>query len=322
MRRIVLLLRQDFFPNPGSGDESWCATDDPPSPRDRAPGRIPAPRISTFWGVFTSKKCSHPAAIPAYAGQVSTSSPLLYALVTGASRGIGRAIARELAARGCRVAGHYQKNPAAAAETLGLLAGEGHALFSADLAAPAEVDRLWREVTAAFGRVDILVNNAGIYTEHAPLVTSTEGWQNEWRQTLAVNLHAPAQLCHLAANAMVAAGGGRIVNISSRGAYRGEPRAPAYGASKAGLNSLSQSLAVALAPRGVAVFGLAPGWVATDMAADYLEGPCAAEILEQHPLGRVATVEEIARAAVYCALDAPMAMTGAIVDVNGASYLR
>jgi 3-oxoacyl-[acyl-carrier protein] reductase len=112
------------------------------------------------------------------------------------------------------------------------------------------------------------------------------------------------------------------VNISSRGAFRGEPDAPAYGASKAGLNSLSQSLAKALAPRGVYVFCLAPGWVETDMAAEFLAGPGGADILAQHPLGRVTSPDEVARAAVFCALDAPAAMTGAILDLNGASYLR
>ena len=121
---------------------------------------------------------------------------------------------------------------------------------------------------------------------------------------------------------MAHAGGGRIVNISSRGAFRGEPNAPAYGASKAGLNSLSQSLAQKLAPQGVYIFCLAPGWVETDMAAEFINGPRAAEILSQHPLGRVATPEEIARTAVFCALDAPATMTGCIIDVNGASYLR
>lgn len=117
-------------------------------------------------------------------------------------------------------------------------------------------------------------------------------------------------------------GRGRIVNISSRGAFRGEPEAPAYGASKAALNALSQSLAKAFAPLGVYVFCLAPGWVETEMAADHLRGPGGADILAQHPLGRVTKPEEVARAAVFCALDAPPAMTGAILDVNGASYLR
>ena len=244
------------------------------------------------------------------------------ALVTGASRGIGRAIAEQLAARGCRVAVHFHKNRAAAEDVVASLAGEGHGLFAADMAVAAAVENLWRDATAAFGRIDIVVNNAGTFGDHAPLATGYPEWQRAWQRTLAINLFGPANLCHLAANAMAAAGGGRIVNISSRGAFRGEPHAPAYGASKAGLNSLSQSLALALAPRGVHVFCLAPGWVDTDMAAESLHGARAAEIHAQHPLGRVATAEEIARTAVFCALDAPATMTGCIIDVNGASYLR
>lgn len=251
-----------------------------------------------------------------------TTSTRLNALVTGASRGIGRAIAEALATRGCRVAVHFQRNRAAADATLAALPGDGHALFPADLADAQAVARLWRDVTTAFGRVEIVVNNAGTFGDHAPLETDFITWQREWQRTLATNLLGPANLCHFAAKAMVAAGGGRIVNISSRGAFRGEPRAPAYGASKAGLNSLSQSLALALAPKGVYVFCLAPGWVDTDMAADYLTGPRAEEVRAQHPLGRVATAEEIARTAAFCALDAPPTMTGCIIDVNGASYLR
>jgi 3-oxoacyl-[acyl-carrier protein] reductase len=250
------------------------------------------------------------------------------ALVTGASRGIGRAIAQALAARGCRVAVHYHSQRAAAVETLRSLAKGDHAAFAADLGNAEDAARLWADVTKAFGRVDILVNNAGTYSDHAPLATDYRAWQDAWRQTLGANLFGPANLCHLAANAMAAApargdfGRGRIVNISSRGAFRGEPDAPAYGASKAGLNALSQSLAKALAPNAVYVYCIAPGWVETDMAADYLSGPRGAEILAQHPLGRVATAEEIARTAAFCALDAPATMTASIIDVNGASYLR
>lgn len=244
------------------------------------------------------------------------------ALVTGASRGIGRAIARQLAARGVRVAVHYHENRAAADSALAELSGAGHAAFAADLSAPAAVETLWRDVTYAFDRVDVLVNNAGIYEYHPPLETSYAEWQASWQRTIAANLFGPANLSHLAANAMAAAGGGRIVNISSRGAFRGEPNAPAYGAAKAGLNALSQSLAQKLAPHHVHVYCLAPGWVETDMAAPHIHGPRAAEILAQHPLGRVATPDEIAATAVFCALDAPAAMTGSIVDINGASYLR
>lgn len=244
------------------------------------------------------------------------------ALVTGASRGIGRAIAERLALRGCRVAVHYQKNRAAAEEVLAALPGAGHAVFAADLASPEEVERLWTEVMAAFGRIDVVVNNAGIYEEHPLTETTYPEWQQAWRRTLETNLLGPANLCHCAANAMRIAGGGRVVNISSRGAFRGEPTAPAYGASKAGLNALSQSLAWALAAQGVYFYVVAPGWVETDMATAHLAGPHGQAVLAQHPLGRVATPEEIATTAVFCALDAPPAMTGSVIDVNGASYLR
>jgi NAD(P)-dependent dehydrogenase (short-subunit alcohol dehydrogenase family) len=251
------------------------------------------------------------------------------ALVTGASRGIGRAIAVALAARGVRIAVHYHKNDAAAAETSRRLAGHGHLPCAADLSDAAAAARLWNEVAAAFGRIDILVNNAGLFIDHPPLTTDYAAWVDVWRITLAANLIGPANLSVLAAQTMVAQppgdesfGRGRIVNISSRGAFRGEPDAPAYGASKAGLNALSQSMAKALAPRSVYVYCLAPGFVETDMAALALEGPEGAAILAQHPLGRVSRPEEVARSAVFCALDAPAAMTGSIIDVNGASYLR
>jgi NAD(P)-dependent dehydrogenase (short-subunit alcohol dehydrogenase family) len=244
------------------------------------------------------------------------------ALVTGASRGIGREIALQLAARGARVGINYRENKTAAEEVLASLAGKGHAVFQADMGDPQAVARLWRESSAHFGAIDIVVNNAAVYREHPPLATDHAAWREAWEWTLAANLHGPANLSHLAGRAMASARGGRIVNISSRGAFRGEPEAPAYGASKAGLNALSQSLAKALAPNGVFVFCIAPGWVDTEMAAEFLSGPRSGEILAQHPLGRVAAASEVARAAVFCALDAPAAMTGSVIDVNGASYLR
>lgn len=261
------------------------------------------------------------------------------ALVTGASRGIGRSIAAALAARGVRVGLHYHMNRAAAEEARAALAGDGHVILRADLVDPVATRRLWQEAITAFGRIDVLVNNAGLFVDHPPLSTQLEAWQEAWRVTLAMNLSAPANLSLLAAQSMLAQtagtrsdgvestgpaafGRGRIVNISSRGAFRGEPDAPAYGASKAGLNALSQSLAKALAPQGVYVYCLAPGFVDTEMAAPALAGPGGAEILTQHPLGRIALPEEVANAAVFCSLDAPAAMTGSIIDLNGASYLR
>jgi NAD(P)-dependent dehydrogenase (short-subunit alcohol dehydrogenase family) len=250
--------------------------------------------------------------------------------VTGASRGIGRVIALQLAQRGVRVALHYRNNREAAAASLGSLPGAGHASFDADLSDPTEASLLWQRVTDSLGAVDILINNAGLYVFHPPLKTAYDNWQSAWQLTLATNLAAPANLSLLAAQSMAARaplqsrefGRGRIVNISSRGAFRGEPDAPAYAASKAGLNALSQSLAKALAPHAVYVYCVAPGWVETDMATSHLGGPEGPAILAQHPLGRVSRSDEIANTAVYCALDAPAAMTGCVIDVNGASYLR
>ena len=257
-------------------------------------------------------------------------SPPLTALVTGASRGIGAAIATALAGRGVRVALHYHTNRAAGAAVLARLPGDGHALFGADLGDGAATEALWREVAGRLGAVDILVNNAGVYLEHAPLSTDYAAWQLAWQRTLATNLLGPANLSLLAAQAMsarvqavdTAFGRGRIVNVSSRGAFRGEPGAPGYGASKAGLNALGQSLARALASREVYVYSIAPGWVETEMAAAHLAGPEGPSILAQHPLGRVNRLDEVAGAVAYCALDAPAAMTGGVIDVNGASYLR
>jgi 3-oxoacyl-[acyl-carrier protein] reductase len=257
-----------------------------------------------------------------------TESSPLHALVTGASRGIGRAIAQRLASRGVRVAVHFARNELAAKEVVAALPGSGHRAFQADLEQPTAAEDLWQKAEAASGRIDLLINNAGIYAEHPPLTTDAAAWQDAWRRTLATNLVGPAMLCHSAARSFTSRsprgewGRGRIVSISSRGAFRGEPDAAAYGASKAGLNSLSQSLAKALAPEAIFVFCLAPGWVETDMAAEFLSGPQGASIRDQHPLGRVTSADEVARAAEFCALDAPAAMTGAILDVNGASYLR
>ena len=180
-------------------------------------------------------------------------------LVTGASRGIGRSIAEAFARQGARIALHYNASQALATRVLNGLPGVGHCAYQADLADAAQCQRLVEAVHAHMGRIDVLVNNAGIW-EPLPFDSfDYETWQATWRRTLGVNLVGPANLSFLAARAMAACGGGRIVNVSSRGAFRGEPQAPAYGASKAGLNALGQSLAVALAPMGVFVATVAPG---------------------------------------------------------------
>ena len=240
-------------------------------------------------------------------------------LVTGAARGIGRATAQAFAAAGARVAGHQRKPGDLAVRGL---PGDGHRSFAAELADARQCERLVQEVAAHYGRIDVLVNNAGIYHLHPLEGLSYAAWQSAWSETLSVNLVAPANLAFLVARVMQAQRGGKIINVSSRGAFRGEPDAVAYGASKAGLNQMSQSLAQALAPHNIFVGAVAPGFVATDMAAEILDGPAGDGIRSQSPLNRVATPEEVAQAILRLAADGMMIATGCILDLNGASYLR
>ncbi len=240
--------------------------------------------------------------------------------MTGASRGIGRAVAAAFAAQGDRVAVHHRDSAAEAHGLLGELPGEGHAVVRADLADPGEVRDMVDAAADALGRIDVLVNNAGVFFSHPVTEVSYEEWQDAWRRTLAVNLLGAANVTYCALRHMPA--GGRVVNVSSRGAYRGEPDSPAYGASKAGLNALGQSLAVALAPHGIAVASVAPGFVETDMTNEHLKAPRGDAIRAQSPFGRVARAEEIAAAVVFLASPQAEWASGAVLDLNGASYLR
>ena len=202
-------------------------------------------------------------------------------LVTGGSRGIGRAIAQQFAARGARVAIHYNRNVPAAEDTLSTLPGSGHFLVQANMADAQAMQDMVTAVVGQTGRLDILVNNAGIYDDHPLAEVSYDEWQASWQEILAVNLVGPANLAYCAARQMMVQGSGRIVNVSSRGAFRGEPTSPAYGASKAGLNSMSQSLAKYLAPYNIFVGVVAPGWVETDMAAEHLASEAGEAIRNQ-----------------------------------------
>ncbi len=245
-----------------------------------------------------------------------------FVLVTGGSRGIGRAVAMAFASRGACVAVNYRSNKKAADDTVNSLPGGSHFAIQADIAKPDEAERLIREVTGKFGKLDIVVNNAGVFYSHPLDEVSYDQWQESWQNIMNVNLIGPANVCYWAGRTMIGHGGGRIVNISSRGAFRGEPECPAYGASKAGLNAMSQSLAQRLARYGIFVGVVAPGFVETDMAAEVLEGPGGDSIRNQSPLGRVAKPEEVAHAVLFLASEGSEFMTGAIIDVNGASYLR
>ena len=242
--------------------------------------------------------------------------------VTGASRGIGRAIAILFAEAGARVVVHYHRNREAAEQTLNHLSGDSHIIVQADLSEAQAVEAMTQTMISRLGRIEVLVNNAGIFEPHPLKKVSYKQWQQAWQRTLGANLIGVANLTFCVAQQMIKQGGGRIVNVSSRGAFRGEPNAPAYGASKAGLNAMGQSLAQSLAPHNIFVHTVAPGFVETDMAQAVLSGPEGEAIRNQSPLGRVARPEEVARTVLFLAAPGTEFLTGCIVDVNGASYLR
>ncbi len=242
--------------------------------------------------------------------------------ITGSSRGIGRAIAQLFAEHGARVVVHYHRDRAAAEATLAALPGGPHLLAQGDVSDAAAVAAMIDSVVAQAGRIDVLVNNAGIYEDHPLAEVSYEAWQASWRAVIDANLIGAANTCYCAARHMIRQGRGRIVNVSSRGAFRGEPTGPAYGASKAALNAMSQSLAKYLAPYNISVGVVAPGFVQTDMAREALSGQSGVEIRAQSPFNRVARPEEVAYAVLFLASEGAEFMSGAIIDVNGASYLR
>jgi 3-oxoacyl-[acyl-carrier protein] reductase len=230
-------------------------------------------------------------------------------LVTGTSKGIGLATVAELERRGATVVGHSTHG------------GEGR--VAADLSVPGEADRLWDAALERLGgRIDVLVNNAGVFTD-APLAGDAEAFRAEWLRTMQINLFAAADLCRRAIlHFQSRPGGGRLVNLGSRAAYRGDGPANAhYAASKAAMVGMSKTWARAHAHEGILVYTVAPGFVMTGMADEYLATRGAA-VAQDIPLGRVATVEEAANVIAYAALDAPPSMTGAVLDLNGASYVR
>jgi 3-oxoacyl-[acyl-carrier protein] reductase len=243
-------------------------------------------------------------------------------LVTGASRGIGREIARQFAKRGARLVAHYHQDRRAAEQTLADVPDHSHLLLQANLSDANAAGELAQKAVDEMGKIDILVNNAGVYEFHPAATTSFEQWRRSWDKTIQTNLLGPAHLSFHLARHMMQNGGGKIINITSRGAFRGEPNAPAYGASKAGLNAFSQSMAQALAPHNIFIYAVAPGFVDTDMAAAVLAGAEGDAIRAQSPLNRVARPAEVARVVLFLAGPGTDYLSGGIIDVNGASYLR
>jgi NAD(P)-dependent dehydrogenase (short-subunit alcohol dehydrogenase family) len=248
------------------------------------------------------------------------------ALVTGGSRGIGAAIATALAQAGYAVAVHCRADVTAAKAVVEALPGEGHAVVTGDIAEPDQVAELVSATVSALGGIDVLVNNAGVYSLHPVATTSYVDWQAAWRRTVDINLHGTANVTWCVVDHLLhrpeGPDGARIITIGSRGAYRGEPNAPAYGAAKAAVHSLTQSLAVSLAPHGISVAGVAPGFVDTELAAELLAGPQGDAIRAQSPFDRVGLPADVASAVTWLASPGATWASGTIIDVNGASYLR
>jgi len=240
-------------------------------------------------------------------------------LITGASGGIGRATAVACAEAGAQVAVHFHRQQDQAEAVKAVLAGSGHTVVQADITDPRAVKNMVDQVMTALGRIDVLVNNAAVNQAHPLACTSYQEWQSAWQNIIGTNLIGSANVSYCVAEQMVKQGAGRIVNVSSRGAFRGEPDNPAYGASKAGLNALSQSLALHLARHNIFVFAVAPGFVETERVQTILNN---SDIRQQSPLGRVAAPEEVAYTIVFLASVGAEFLTGGIIDINGASYLR
>jgi 3-oxoacyl-[acyl-carrier protein] reductase len=228
-------------------------------------------------------------------------------LVTGTSRGIGKAIAEALSAH--TFVGHSTRG--------------GDNEIAADLSQPGAAETLWNAAIERLGgRIDVLVNNAGIF-ETAPIDQDSAKWVADWERTMRINLTAAAELCRLAVLHFRERGGGRIVNVASRAAYRGDsPQHWHYDASKAGMIGMTKSIARGYAGEKILAFAVCPGFTMTGMADDYVESRGGAKLLADIPLGRVASAEEVAETVRWLAVDAPPSATGAVIDVNGASYVR
>jgi len=242
------------------------------------------------------------------------------ALVTGASGGIGAAIARAYARAGMRVAVHYNTSKPAAETVLGQLEGDGHVLVQGDLSDPIEVRSVVEGASEAMLGIDVLVNNAGVF-EHTPFnTTSYDTWLSDWKRTLDINLMSAVNATYCVLPLMVRQGKGKVINIASRSAFRAETEAPAYAVSKAGMVSLTRCLARAEARHGILSYCIAPGWVETAMAREGME-QMAADIISQIPLGRIASVEDVASVALFLASDGADYLTGITIPVAGGSWL-
>ncbi len=242
-------------------------------------------------------------------------------LVTGATGAIGQAICRALVADGATVVIHYGRNREAAEALIKTLDGKAWCV-PADLSDPAGPQMLWDGALAAAGRLNGLVNNAGIRSEVA-IDAPMEEWQQVWARQMRVNFLSAVDLSKLAIQYFRENGGGRIVNMASRAGQRGyTSSAMAYGASKAALINLTKSIAQSHGHEGVTAVALAPGWVRTEMAEAYIAEHGEAAALAGIPIARMAAPEEIGEITAFAFRPSQASLNGAVLDVNGGSYMR
>ncbi|MCB0395683.1 MAG: SDR family oxidoreductase [Flavobacteriales bacterium] len=242
-------------------------------------------------------------------------------LLTGASRGIGEALARSLAGAGARVSVHYSKS-AEKAERLADELGNGARAFSAELSNPIETIKLFENVVKEFGSVDVLINNAGVAI-HSPVDNSDEDWLADWHSTMNVNLTAMALLCRKTLGHFEERGGGRIINIASRASFRGDtPEYLAYAASKGGVIPFTRSIARYYGKKGVKAFVVAPGFVRTDMAQDFMDEYGEDFALNDIALPNLTTPSDIAPLVTFLASGLADHATGGTFDVNAGSYVH
>ena len=243
------------------------------------------------------------------------------ALITGASKGIGRETAIRMAAAGARVAVNYHRSEAQALAVVREIGERNAVAVRADVADPAQTEAMTNAVVERFGRIDILVNNAATFDRNPFDREDYNAWQRGWHRTFALNVFGAANAAFLAMRSMRQHGGGKIINVASRAAFRGETEFADYGASKAALVNLTRSIARACAKENIVASCVAPGFIETEMARSELDAH-RQEIVNQIPLGRVGTPADVA--AVILFLASPMAdyLNGVTIDVNGGSWFH
>ncbi|MBW3563346.1 MAG: glucose 1-dehydrogenase [Acidobacteria bacterium] len=240
-------------------------------------------------------------------------------LITGASRGIGRAAAELIGRAGARVVVHYGSQRSAAEEVVRTIGPERSVAVQADLASNDDIQALAGSAIERFGRIDVLVNNAAIFTHHPFDGESFEEWVEGWRTVFDVNLFGTAQLTWLAMRSMREHGGGTVINVASRASTRGETEYISYGASKAALLNLTRSIARACAKDGITSNAITPGFIDTDMAADEVARR-GDELRAEVPLGRLGIPADVAGVILFLASPLASYLNGATIDVNGGSW--